>query len=88
MNRLALGFWVMVVAALLRATRAVPALVAQRPGMLLPLSVAAIVFACYIATAVLTVRRVRAAGPGSAANLIWAMGGAGLALAVAILMLV
>jgi hypothetical protein len=87
-NRVAFGFWMMVVAALLRAATTVPALVARRPGMVPRLSAAALVFGLYVATTVLTVRRLRAADPASAANLIWMMGGVGLALAVAVLMLV
>jgi hypothetical protein len=85
---LALGFWAMVVAVVVEAASAGPGLIARQPGAAVRLSIAGLVFACYVANTLLTVRRLRAADPASAANFVWAHGGLGLALAAALLWLV
>jgi hypothetical protein len=87
MTRPSLGFWAMVLVVVLRGWSVAPAIIAQGPGGVVRLSVALFVLVVYIATALATTRRVQSADRHAAADFAWLLGSAGLALAVAILML-
>jgi hypothetical protein len=81
------GFWAMVLAVVLRTAGTAPALLARQPNFAPRFVVAVVVFALYVANTIVAARRIKAADVTSAADFIWAQGGVGLALAVALLML-
>ncbi len=87
MRGLSAGFWMMASAVALRAASVLPALLANRPGLAVRVSVAVLVFGSYLACTAVLARRAGARAGAPAANLVWAEGGAGLGLAVALLWL-
>jgi hypothetical protein len=88
LSRLSAGYWTMVAAVTLRAGTRLPALLVRRAGDEWRLVAVGMVFILFVATTPVTVRRARVRGAEPAAECIWAMGIAGLALAGALLWLV
>lgn len=84
--RRSLGFWAMTLAVVLRGWVVGAALVHREPGKLLRVMLAATALGLYVAVTAVTVRRVQAADPESAAAFTWMIGAAGLMLTFTVLL--